>query len=397
MKKTAALVLGLLMIGLVFAAGCIGGGSTTQTASSPTTSTESPQPSSSASTTTHPATTSTHTGTASTHTQTTSTHVETSTQTASGTTTETATETTTETVTTTSTPTEKAYWTHPWEYAPVVVGDERYLITYYKYDYRVQPNQTAPVYEYIVEKSTGKAKIHVYGQDMTGSKVDLGEKEVYEYVTVVMPVKAAVLDDKLTIRLWFTSNRSDAFLYPWDVLWMSYISPYSQSKEFVGMKFEYKDSSFLLTNPVPFQSGLFPYFEGNQDAFSDISEDLGYLYLGWAATLNFGIWYEWESYNLLVPQKGTWSDDLGHSWEWSTEPDGTVEYFGVVFKLVNFAWKYTGTAEGISMSGKGKVSPYLPLLVEGDGHYSYKDPKTGDSLIIYAYLKLEDLRLEKVD
>lgn len=72
---------------------------------------------------------------------------------------------------------------------PVKIGDEAYWITYYKYDYRIQPNQSAPVYEYIIEKESGKAKVHVYGRDILGNKVNLGEKEIYQYVTTVTPVK----------------------------------------------------------------------------------------------------------------------------------------------------------------------------------------------------------------
>ena len=383
-------MLGLMIIGLVFASGCMGGGKGEPTSSSvETTSTQTTS-------TTETTQSQTPTTTSASHSETTSTSTPTVTTTQTTTTQESTTITTTTATSTTTTPTEEAYWSHPWEYVPVIVKGEKYLITYYKYDYKIQPNQSAPVYEYIVEKSVGKAKVHIYGQDMTGSKVDLGEKEVYEYVTVVTPVKGAALDDKLTFRIWFVSNKSEAFLYPWDVLWMTYISPYSQNKDFAGMKFEYKNSEFLFTNPAPFRSGLFPYFGGDQNAFSDISEDLGYLYMGWAATINFGIWYDWEDYNLLIPQKGTWSDMQGHSWEWSTTPDGSTEYSGIPFRLVSFSWKYQGTPESVSMSGKGKVSPYLPLLIEGDGYYGYKDPKTGKSLTIYAYLKLEDLKLEKV-
>ncbi|WP_461865295.1 hypothetical protein [Thermococcus sp.] len=404
MKKTAPLMLAILIIGVVFASACIGGSTTSQTTSSPTLTTSSSSP---GTTTTQGGTSSSQqsstTTSTTTHTGSTSTQIETSTQTSSQTTTGTETETETTTVTetttttSTSTPTEKAYWSHPWEYAPVEVGGEKYWITYYKYDYKIQPNQSAPVYEYIVEKSVEKTKIHVYGQDMSGNKVDLGEKEVYAYKTVVTPVKGAAMDDKITFTLWFVSNESDAFLYPWNALWAQrYLSPAVQDKNFVGMKFEYKGNAFVFMNPAPFKSGLFPYFEGDSKPFEKIDNDLSYLYMGWAATLNFGIWYDWENYNLLVPQSGTWSDNLGHSWEWSTKPDGTVEYSGISFKLVDFTWKYKGTAEGVSMAGKGKVSPYLPLLVKGDGHYNYKDPKTGNILTIYAYLKLKDLKLQKV-
>lgn len=301
-----------------------------------------------------------------------------------------------ETTTTTSIPTEEAYWAHPWEYAPIEVNGERYIITYYKYEYKIQPNQSAPVYEYIVEKSVEKTTIHVYGQDFSGNKVDVGEHDVYAYTTVVTPVKGAVMDDKITFTLWFVSNESEAFLYPWHVLWAQrYLSPTVQDKNFVGMKFEYKGSTFVFMNPAPFKSGLFPYFEGDSKPFEEIDKDLSYLYMGWMVTLHFGIWHEWEDVNVLIPQSGVWSDMQGHSWKWSTNPDGTATFSGVTFKLVDFQWKYQGTPEGVSMDGKGKFSPYLSLLIEGDGHYSYRDPQTGKNTVIYAYLKLKDLKLER--
>ncbi|ASA76832.1 hypothetical protein CDI07_00475 [Thermococcus sp. 5-4] len=301
-----------------------------------------------------------------------------------------------ETTTTTSTPTEEAYWAHPWEYAPIEVNGERYIITYYKYDYKVQPDQNSPTYEYIVEKSVEKTKVHVYGMTVTGSKIDYKEHDAYAYTTVVTPVKAASLKDKLTITVWFVFNRSEAFLYPWDVLWISYLSPTSRDREFVGIQVQYGDRTFLLTSPAPYRNDLLPYFEGDKDILSDINEDMTYLYMGWMATLHFGIWYAWENKNVLIPQSGVWSDMQGHSWAWNTKPDGTASFSGITFKLVDFEWKYQGSPEGVSMDGKGKFSPYLPLLVEGDGHYSYSDPKTGEKTVIYAYFKLEDLRLEKV-
>ncbi|MCD6558487.1 MAG: hypothetical protein J7K57_01200 [Palaeococcus sp.] len=304
--------------------------------------------------------------------------------------------TTTTSSPTTSTPREEAYWSHPWEYAPVEINGAEYLITYYKYDYRIQPNQTSPTYKYILEKRVEKTKIHVYGQDMQMNKVDLGEHEVYAYETLVTPVMAVSMNDKLTITVWYVSNQSSAFLYPWDVMWLSMVSPYNQNKEFVGIELEYKGKKFLFMNPSPFRTGLFPYFEGDQETFEELNEDLVNLYIGWVATLNFGIWNEWEDVNVLVPQSGVWSDMQGHSWKWSTNPDGTATFSGVTFKLVDFQWKYQGTPEGVSMDGKGKFSPYLPLLVEGEGYYSFKDSSTGKETIIYAYIELKDLKLEKV-
>ena len=385
MKKFGGALIILLMVGLVIASGCMGGGGESSTTSPPhetgetsaTSTTESP-------TTTHPITTTTSSQTTSTTTSSQETPTTTSTSTAPTTT------------TTTQTPTEEAYWEHPWEYAPINIDGERYLITYYKYDYKVQPNQSSPIYEYIIEKSVEKTQVHVYGQDMEMNKVDVGEQEVYAYTTVVTPVKAKGMKDTLTFTIWFVSNQSEAFLYPWDVLWMSYVSPTGSGEDFVGMMFEYKGSRFIFLNPTPFQSGLFPYFEGDQETFDELNDDLFNLYTGWVATLHFGIWYAWEDRNVLIPQSGVWSDMQGHGWEWSTTPDGTVTYDGKTFKLVDFQWKYKGAPEGVSMDGKGKFSPYLPLLVEGDGHYSYSDPQTGENTVIYAYFKLEDLKLEKV-
>ena len=384
-----ALVIGLILV----VSGCTGGGTSTTQATTTQHST----------TTTHTTTTehtsaipthspsSTHSTSISSTTSTTPSMTETYTST-----TQTQTTSTTTQTTSTQTPVEEAFWKYAWKAAPFEINGKKYLISYYKYKYKIQPNQSAPIYEYIIEKSFEKTKVHVYGQDMSGNKVDIGEKEVYAYKTVVTPVKGAALDDVLTFTIWFVSNNSQAFIYPWDVLWMGYLSPYNRDKNFVGMEFGYKGEKLLITSPLPYRSDLFPYFEGNQEAFGDIAEDLCYLYMGWVATTTFGIWYEWSDVNVLIPQSGTWSDMQGHSWEWSTKPDGTVEFSGMTFKLVDFQWKYKGTAEEVSMNGRGKFSPYLPLPIETEGYFSSKDSETGKETIIYAYLKLEGLKLEKV-
>lgn len=234
--------------------------------------------------------------------------------------------------------------------------------------------------------------------DMMGNTVDLGTHEAYAYKTTVTPINAENLQGKLTVTVWYISNVSEAFIYPWDILWMGYMAPMGgYDNNFVGIQFEYQGQSFRLMNPSPFQTGLFPCVTGNGDISEDLSQDLTNLYIGWVATVQFGIWGEWSTTNVLVPQTGVWSDGQGHSWQWSTTPDGTVTFSGITFKLVNFQWEYTGTPEGVSLDGKGKFSPYLPILVEGDGHFTYKDEQTGKTTVIYAYLKLEDLRLEKLN
>jgi hypothetical protein len=62
---------------------------------------------------------------------------------------------------------------------------------------------------------------------------------------------------------------------------------------------------------------------------------------------------------------------------------------------VNFQWSYEGTVEGVKLQGQGKFSPDLPLVVESEGYYSYQDEE-GKTTVIYSYLKLEDLKLERV-
>lgn len=376
-KGRVALMLVLVLIFSVVASGCLGGGGE-KTSSSPTTS--------SVPTTTKPSSTHTTTGSPS----------ETATE-PSTTTTETQTTVTETTSTTeTQTPTEEAYWEHPWEYAPINIGGETYWITYYKYRYKIQPNQSAPIYEYIIEKSVRKGTVNVCGMDLMGNKKDLGEQEVYEYVTVVNPVNAAGLEGPLTIKVWYTTNESEAFLYPWDVLWFAYLSPAGATDQtFVGIQFEYQGQIFRMTNPTPFQSGLFPCIEGDLDTSEAVSDDLGYLYMGWVTLLHLGFWYDWSDVNVLVPQSGVWADLYGHSWSWSTSPDGVVSYSGFTFKLVDFQWTYEGTVEGVKLHGGGKFSPELPLVVESEGYYSYKDQETGGTTVIYSYLKLEDLKLEK--
>jgi len=373
MRKLNVLLV-FFLAGLVFIAGCTGGGtktSETSTQTQSTTQSETPtQTTTSSPTQTTPSTSSP------TQTTTTTTTTETQTQ-----------------VTTTQTPVEEAYW-RPWEYAPFELNGELYIITYYKYYYKVKPNQTAPLYEYEIEKKIGKEKIHLYGQDIQMNKKDLGEFEVWAYQTVVTPIKAENLEKKLMITVWYKSNQTTAAIYPWDVAWFGLISPYGGDEQFVGMRIEYSGETFELYNPMPFQSGLFPYFEGDDSILSNIGNDLSYLYIGWLATINFGLWYAWEDYNLLVPQSGTWSDGL-HTWTWETKPDGSVTLGGLSFKVVDAKWSYAG-AEGVSLSGKSRFSPYLPLVIEGEGTYGYKDPQTNEEFYIYAYLKLEDLGVEQV-
>ena len=382
-KKVGGILIIFLMVGLVIASGCMGGGSETSPTSSQTSQTTQAG-SSSEETSSHSQSGSSPQPT----TATTTTHITSSS-------TSTSVETTT-TTTTTTTPPEELHWSSPWEYSTIKVGGNEYKVTYYKIYYKVQPNQSSPTYEYIVEKSMKKTKIHVYGVDFSGNKVDIGEKEVYEYTTVVTPKKAAQLQGKLTLRVWYTKEEGDVFIYPWEIGWMGYLAGYGGSDNaFVGFQFEYGGETFTITFPGPFQGGLMPYMDGNSDWMEQVNEDLTNLWVGWFAAMQVGIWSAWTDENLAVPRTGTWSDGF-HTWTWSTKPDGTVTFSGVKFKLVDAEWKYSGSPEEVSMNGKAKIAPKLFMPVELEGYFSYSDMNTGETTTIYGYIKLEDLKLEKV-
>ncbi|ASJ00832.1 hypothetical protein [Thermococcus gorgonarius] len=351
MKKLAKYIIVVLFIGIVLSSGCTGGG-TKETSSSKSSNSQS--------------TTSASHGT-STTTQTTLT------QTA-------------------------AYWTSPWEYSPVKVGSEVYNVTYYKVHYKVQPNQSSPVYEYVVEKRVDKTKVHVYGRSLTGNTVDLGEHDVYQYETIVTPVKAANLNGKLTLKVWYKNSVGEAFVYPWDIVWASYFSPYGSmgANEFVGLEMEYGGKSFTMTNGAAFKNGVLPYFEGDTEWMSEINTDLTNLYMGWFAVIHVTVWNEFRAKNVFQPLSGSLSDGQGHTISWSSEPDGTAEFSGVKFALIKFQWSYSGAPEGTSIDGHGKFSPYVFMPFEVEGHFTYMDSKTGESTTIYGYMEIEDLKLNEV-
>jgi len=383
-KKVGGILIIFLMVGLVIASGCMGGGSETSPTSSQTSQTTQAG-SSSEETSSHSQSGSSPQPT----TATTTTHITSSS-------TSTSVETTT-TTTTTTTPPEELHWSSPWEYSTIKVGGNEYKVTYYKIYYKVQPNQSSPTYEYIVEKSMKKTKIHVYGVDFSGNKVDLGEKEVYEYTTVVTPKKAAQLKGKLTIRVWYLKEKGDVFIYPWEMGWLGYLSSYGSSGgDFVGFQFEYGGETFTITSPAPFQSGLMPYMEGKSEWMDKVGEDLMNLYMGWFAVTQLGVWSAWSDENLAVPHTGTWTDMMGHTWVWSTKPDGSVTFSGIKFKLVDAQWKYSGSPEGVNLEGKAKVAPNLFLPVEVEGHFAFRDQSTGKTTTVYGYMKIEELKLEKV-
>ncbi|NJE54702.1 hypothetical protein [Thermococcus sp. 21S9] len=270
------------------------------------------------------------------------------------------------------------------------MNGEKYIITHYVVIYKVRPNETSPLYEYRIEKTERKTNITVYGMDFSGSKVEVGTFEVYEYETVITPVKAFAMEEPLTIKVWYTTRASDAFIYPWDMGWAS--ANYGQNKV-VGFEMDYKGKQLLYTNPMAVGKSAVPYMGGDQNIMDELNTDLMNLYYGWFAVLHVGIWADWSDRNLLVPQSGTWSDFFGHVWSWETKPDGTVEFSGVKFRVVEGTWSYAGP-EGVSMTGKAKVAPKIFIPLEVDGHFTFVD-NNGNPQTIYGYFKVEQLDLAK--
>jgi len=290
---------------------------------------------------------------------------------------------------------EELYWSNPWKYSTVSVNGNKYNVTYYRAYYKIRPNQSSPVYEYILEKSIERTKVYVYGMDMNGNRVDLGEKDVYEYRTVVTPKNAANLRDKLVIKVWYTRETGDAFVYPWEAVWIQYMMGQG-AQDFVGLQLEYEGNNLTFTNPLPFQSNLFPYVEGESNWTSDISTDLSNLWIGWAAITKVGVWAAWVGKNLAIPQSGTWTDAQGHSWEWSIEPDGKATFSGMTFRLVDVQWSYSGSPEGVKIEGRAKIAPGLFLPVETEGTFSFKNENTDETTIVYGYIKVEEIKLKRI-
>ncbi|WP_460128976.1 hypothetical protein [Thermococcus prieurii] len=372
MKKFALAL--LLVVVVLLASGCTGSNTSSKTSETPDTS-PSPSWTSSTTQTSSQETTETPSGTHS--------------NSPSSTPTKTETETPTST-TSTSTQTEELYWTSPWEYSPIKVNGEKYVITHYVVLYKVKPNETSPLYEYRIEKTERKKKVKVYGTDFSGNKVDVGTFEVYEYETVITPVKAVSMKEKLIIKVWYTERASDAFIYPWDMGWATGGSGQNQV---VGFEMDYGDRQMLYTNPMAVGKSAIPYIGGDQNIMDELNTDLMNLYYGWFAVLHVGMWADWSGKNLLVPQSGTWRDFFGHTWNWQTRPDGTVEFSGIKFRVIEGTWSYAGP-EGVSMKGKAKVAPRIFIPLEVDGHFSFVDDN-GNPRTIYGYFKIEELDLAK--
>ncbi|WP_048146559.1 hypothetical protein [Pyrococcus abyssi] len=379
MKKFIGFSLALLLLGVAIS-GCIGGSPTevpTETTtpeeqgytSTPTPTQSQPQGNQHSTTTTTPLDQST-------------------------TQTQTQTETQTSTGTQTQTEVEEAYWS-PWNNEPIEVNGKEYKIVGYQVNYKVQPSPDSETYEYKIEKSVRKVKVHIYGMSLSGGKVDLGEQEVYEYLTVITPIKAMNMEDKLIFRFWLPKESNEMFLYPWDVGWLGFFSPMGSSGDFSGLEFEYMGEKLTITNPTPYKSGLFPYVNGNGDFMEEVSDDLNNLYMGWAAMINLALWSAWSDKNVLVPQHGSWSDGL-HSWKWKTNPDGNVELSGMTFRVVNAEWNYSGGPENIDLSGKGRFSPKIPIPLYIEGRFYSKDPETGEEVEVYGEYELEDMKLEEI-
>ena len=301
-------------------------------------------------------------------------------------------EASTETEDITQTPTETVYatWANPWDLTrPVEINGKSYYITCIKYRLKVRGEEGGEIYKYIVEKRRGKTKIHVYGVQVdfqTGEmkEVDLGEFEVYEYYGKVTPVKGKEMDKPLEIVSWSLNKdciNSQFFAYP-VVTGLEAAGP-----EIVGIKIIYGDKSYEAYNPFAVGKTEYnPYVKGELGWYSNLA-DVHSMYMAFFSMAGFGVWGAFTEENLYEKSSGTWGY-LGYQYSYEIDPDGTISIGGHSFTVSNTKWSYVfGDIQG---QGRAILAPNLPIPVETEGVF------IGQGANYYAYIKIEDLGFEKV-
>jgi hypothetical protein len=308
MKKSAfTLLIALLLVFSVLAAGCIGGGgnSTTDQGTS-----ESPSPSTGSQT-------SEETGTAT--------------------------------------------WQTPWEsYSPVNLGGKDYYITRVEYTYTASSGD-GPKNSFEVVKERGYAQIHVYASE-NGNRKDLGTFRVFAYHGRLTPVNNNSLSP---VEYWIfvkerTKDTDEFFLAP--VLNFGALT----SGNVVEMEIVSGSSRFFWSNPAAIgKYGEMPYQEGDMnDVLSAADPTLGMI---WVAVVSSGIWTGLEDHDLSKPDQYDWSG-MGISYHYKVTPDGTVTFDGKSFRTADVEWSYS--IMGISATGKGKIAPALPIPVHFEGTFA---------------------------
>ncbi|WP_223208990.1 MULTISPECIES: hypothetical protein [Pyrococcus] len=306
---------------------------------------------------------------------------------------ETSSEIPTETATETS---EYASWSNPWDSSkPIKVGNDLYLISYIKYKYRVRTEEGGPIYEYEIEKSRGKTKIHVYGTkiDMeTGKseKVDIGEFEVYEYYGKITPISGKEMNETFEYRLWVLKNDEDVdsmFLFPSLDFFTLYASLYGGGENTVGLWIKYGDTVIELYNPGAVgEMGVTPYSEGDFNLLNKLS-DIEAIYLGWVNFYTFGFWNILEERDIYTNTKGS-EGILGYQYNYEINPDGKITLGGLKFRVSNIKWTYQ--VQGVTGQGEATIAANLPIPIESKGVF------IAQGVNVFTHVKIEDIKFEKL-
>lgn len=299
----------------------------------------------------------------------------------------------TEETTTTSTSTETtayATWESPWDLTrPIKVNGKLYHITYIKYRLKVRSEEGGEIYEYIVEKRRGKTKIHVYGIEIdfqTGEKkkVDLGEFEVYECYGKITPIKGKDLDKPLEVISWSINDsdlQSQFFAYP--VLMNLGVG----GPDIVGLKVTYGNQTYIAYNPFAIgKTEYTPFTEGSLEWYFSMP-DVENMYTAFFGMASFGVWGAFTEENLYEKSSGSWGY-MGFQYNYEINPDGNVEVEGKAFKVANVKWNYVfGDAQG---QGRAVLAPDLPIPLEAEGVF------INQQINVYTYMKVENLGFKKV-
>ncbi|WP_461865293.1 hypothetical protein [Thermococcus sp.] len=281
-----------------------------------------------------------------------------------------------------TTETGTATWQTPWEaYNPVKLGGKNYYITHVRYLYTAGYND-GPKYTFDVMKERGYAQIHVYASE-GGAKKDLGTFKVFAYHGKLTPVNNDTLPG---LEYWIfvkdrTKDTDASFLAP-ILNFGALISGNTVEVEIVS-----GSERYFWSNPAAL--GMYsemPYQEGDlNDVLSSIDEGIGTI---WTAVVSSGIWTGLENYDLTEPGQYDWNG-MGISYHYKISPDRTVTFDGKTFKTANVEWSYS--LGGVSVSGKGKVAPALPIPVHFEG--IFVNPVQG--LKTWSEFELKDVKLSE--
>lgn len=344
MKKLGVIVLVLLLFGLAFAGGCLGGGGKGNTSK---THSESSNLGSGSSTS----------GT------------EGSSEGSGG-----GTETT-----------SFATWRAPWDaYNPVNLSGEKYYITYVRYTFTVKTPSGKHTYE--VEKRRGYVKAHVYANE-NGRKKDLGVFNLFAYYEKLTPINNPNMTapfECLILVKERTNATDEHFLNP-----LPNFGALGTGDSVVA-EIRYGNNYFYWSNPPAIgQYSESQYTEGSIESVMKGLRDYGdYIAQEWVSILGSGAWKGLKGHNLLRKDEYNFSF-AGGKYHFKIKPDGTVTLDRKEFRVSNVEWSYSEM--GIAMQGNATIAPALPIPLETEGAFS----SGSGGVYAYSRFKLEDIKLEK--